>query len=139
MGVWKLAPAQRRETASFFKPSSETVLSTILMFEIFEKAGLPKGTVKSGHRRAEVSNFLAKRGCGYGDFTGNYRGWTGIMRAAAKSNPEAAWKALGGNPQHYFCGYGFGSRLWNGLYAEESFSIREDVLAPVPGLLSGVP
>lgn len=43
MGIWKMAPALAAGNSIIFKPSSDTVLSAIKMFEIFEKAGLPKG------------------------------------------------------------------------------------------------
>lgn len=43
MGAWKLAPALAAGNSVIFKPSSNCVLSTVKMFEIFEKAGMPKG------------------------------------------------------------------------------------------------
>lgn len=43
MGVWKLAPALAAGNSIIFKPSSNCVLSSIKLFEIFEEAGLPKG------------------------------------------------------------------------------------------------
>ncbi|MGB4658629.1 MAG: aldehyde dehydrogenase family protein [Mobilitalea sp.] len=45
MAIWKLAPALAAGNSIIFKPSSNTMLSTIMLFEIFEKAGLPKGCV----------------------------------------------------------------------------------------------
>ena len=45
MGAWKLAPALAAGNSVIFKPSSNCVLSTVKMFEIFEKAGMPKGSV----------------------------------------------------------------------------------------------
>ncbi len=45
MAVWKLAPALASGNSIVFKPSSNTVLSTIKLFHIFEKVGIPKGVV----------------------------------------------------------------------------------------------
>ena len=44
MAVWKLAPALAAGNSVVFKPSENAPLSTIKLFEIFEKAGIPKGT-----------------------------------------------------------------------------------------------
>ncbi len=45
MSVWKLAPALAAGNSIVFKPSTITPLSAIKLFEIFDKAELPKGTV----------------------------------------------------------------------------------------------
>lgn len=45
MACWKLAPALAAGNSIIFKPASDTTLTTIRLFEIFEEVGLPKGTV----------------------------------------------------------------------------------------------
>ncbi len=45
MAVWKIAPALAAGNSIVFKPSSLTPLSSVLLFEILDHAGLPKGTV----------------------------------------------------------------------------------------------
>lgn len=45
MAVWKIAPALSAGNCIVFKPSTNTPLSSILLFEIMEEAGVPKGTV----------------------------------------------------------------------------------------------
>ncbi len=45
MACWKLAPALAAGNSIIFKPSSDTVLSVIKLFEIFEEVGLPAGCV----------------------------------------------------------------------------------------------
>lgn len=45
MSAWKLAPALAAGNCIVFKPSTRTPLSAIKLFEIFDQAGLPKGTV----------------------------------------------------------------------------------------------
>jgi betaine-aldehyde dehydrogenase len=44
MAAWKLAPALAAGNSVVFKPSSLTPLSTVLLFEIFDKSPLPAGT-----------------------------------------------------------------------------------------------
>ena len=45
MMAWKSAPALAAGNSIVFKPASLTPLTAVKMFEIFEKAGIPKGTV----------------------------------------------------------------------------------------------
>lgn len=45
MSVWKIAPALAAGNSIVFKPSTVTPLSAIKLFELFEKVGLPKGTI----------------------------------------------------------------------------------------------
>ncbi len=45
MAVWKIAPALSAGNSIVFKPSSNTPLSSVILFEIMDKVGLPKGTV----------------------------------------------------------------------------------------------
>ena len=80
-----------------FKPSSETVLSTIKMFEIFDKVGLPAGTVNliigPG---GSLGNYLAEsKDVDMLTFTGSTAVGQSIMRAAA-SNVKRIGLELGG-------------------------------------------
>ncbi len=45
MAVWKMAPALAAGNSIVFKPSSNTPLSAVILFEIFDSLNLPKGTV----------------------------------------------------------------------------------------------
>ena len=44
MAIWKLAPALAAGNSVVFKPSSNTPLSTIKLFEVFDEVGMPKGS-----------------------------------------------------------------------------------------------
>ncbi|MBS2904873.1 aldehyde dehydrogenase family protein, partial [Klebsiella pneumoniae] len=45
MSVWKIAPALAAGNSIVFKPSTNTPLSAIALFEVFDEIGLPKGCV----------------------------------------------------------------------------------------------
>ena len=85
MGVWKLAPALAAGNSVVYKPSSNCVLSSIKLFEIFEKVGMPKGSVNLilgpggviGNELAENSDVDMVT------FTGSTEVGQQIMRAAA--------------------------------------------------------
>lgn len=44
MAVWKLAPALAAGNSVVFKPSSNTPLSSIKLFEVFDEVGMPNGS-----------------------------------------------------------------------------------------------
>ena len=104
MGVWKLAPALAAGNCIIFKPSSETVLSTILMFEIFEKAGLPKGTVNLViGPGGSIGNFLAESAdVDMVTFTGSTAVGQSIMRAAAGNVKKLGLELGGKSPNIIF-------------------------------------
>lgn len=45
MAAWKIAPALSAGNCIVFKPSTNTPLSTVILFEIMDAVGLPKGAV----------------------------------------------------------------------------------------------
>ena len=104
MAIWKLAPALAAGNSIVFKPSSDTMLSTIKLFEIFEKVGLPKGTV----------NLVVGPGSTVGDllasspdvdmvtFTGSTAVGQSIMRAAAGNVKKIGLELGGKSPNVIF-------------------------------------
>lgn len=104
MACWKLAPSIAAGNSVIFKPSSETVLSAIRLFEIFEEAGLPKGTV----------NLVIGPGGSVGDymassmdvdmvtFTGSTAVGQSIMRAAARNIKKVGLELGGKSPNVIF-------------------------------------
>ncbi len=104
MAVWKLAPALAAGNSIVFKPSSETMLSTIKLFEIFEKAGLPKGCVNLviGPGRT-VGNLLAEsKDVDMITFTGSTEVGQTIMRAAATNVKKIGLELGGKSPNVIF-------------------------------------
>lgn len=85
MGIWKMAPALAAGNSIIFKPSSDTVLSAIKMFEIFEKAGLPKGVANLviGPGSTVGSLLAESKDVDMITFTGSTAVGQNIMRAAA--------------------------------------------------------
>lgn len=86
MGIWKMAPALAAGNSIIFKPSSDTVLSAIKMFEIFEKAGLPKGVANLviGPGSTVGSLLAESKDVDMITFTGSTAVGQNIMRAAAE-------------------------------------------------------
>ncbi len=104
MGVWKLAPALAAGNSVIFKPSSETVLSSIRIFEIFDEVGLPAGccnlVIGPG---SLVGNRLAESP--YVDmvtFTGSTAVGQNIMRAAAGNVKKIGLELGGKSPNIIF-------------------------------------
>lgn len=104
MGIWKLAPALAAGNSLIFKPSSETVLSTIKIFEIFEKAGLPAGVVNLViGPGGSIGNYLAEsRDVDMVTFTGSTSVGQSIMRAAAGNVKKIGLELGGKSPNVIF-------------------------------------
>lgn len=59
--AWKLAPALAAGNTLVMKPSEITPLTTVRVFELFERAGLPKGVANSYSEREQKSERLYRR------------------------------------------------------------------------------
>lgn len=104
MAIWKLAPSLAAGNSIVFKPSSDTVLSVVKLFELFEEAGLPAGTV----------NLVIGSGGSVGDlmasspdvdmvtFTGSTAVGQSIMRAAAGNVKKVGLELGGKSPNVIF-------------------------------------
>lgn len=104
MGVWKLAPALAAGNSVIFKPSSDTYLSMLKLFEIFDEVGLPEGSVNlivgSGKT---VGNLLAESpDVDLVTFTGSTSVGQGIMRAAAGNVKKIGLELGGKSPNVIF-------------------------------------
>ncbi|MFR3686827.1 MAG: aldehyde dehydrogenase family protein, partial [Enterococcus sp.] len=104
MAVWKLAPALAAGNSIVFKPSEETPLSVIRLFELFDEVKLPKG----------VANLVLGAGAVVGaelaenqrvdmiTFTGSTKVGQSIMRAAAGNVKKIGLELGGKSPNIIF-------------------------------------
>ncbi len=104
MGVWKLAPALAAGNSIVYKPSSNCVLSSIRLFEIFEKVGLPKGCANLVlGPGGVVGNELAESmEVDMVTFTGSTEVGQQIMRAAAGNVKKIGLELGGKSPNIIF-------------------------------------
>lgn len=118
LAIWKLAPALAAGNAIILKPSEITPLSAILMTEMMEKVGFPKGVVNlvmgAG---ATVGNALASSlDVDKVAFTGGIVTGRKIM-CAASSNVKGISLELGGkSPNIIFADADFDTAVDYGLY-----------------------
>lgn len=104
MSVWKLAPALAAGNSVVFKPSSNCVLSCVKLFGIFEKIGMPKGSVNlilgpggiTGNRIAESKDVDMVT------FTGSTEVGQSIMRVAAGNVKKIGLELGGKSPNVIF-------------------------------------
>lgn len=104
MGVWKLAPALAAGNSVVFKPSSNCVLSSVKLFEIFEKVGMPKGSVNLVlGPGSTIGNELAENmDVDMVTFTGSTVVGQEIMRAAAGNIKKIGLELGGKSPNVIF-------------------------------------
>lgn len=104
MGVWKLAPALAAGNSVVYKPSSNCVLSSVKLFEIFEEVGLPRGCANmilgpggtvgdalAGHKDVEMVTFTGSTAVGQS-----------IMRQAAVNVKKIGLELGGKSPNVIF-------------------------------------
>lgn len=104
MAIWKLAPALAAGNSIVFKPSSDTVLSTIKLFEIFEEVGLPKGTVNlvMGPGGTIGDLLASSKDVDMVTFTGSTAVGQSIMRQAATNVKKIGLELGGKSPNVIF-------------------------------------
>lgn len=104
MSVWKLAPALAAGNCVVFKPSENAPLSTIRLFEIFEKVGLPKGSANlvlgTGPEVGAV--FAESHDVDMITFTGSTKTGQFIARAAAGNLKKVGLELGGKSPNVVF-------------------------------------
>ena len=104
MSVWKLAPALAAGNTVVLKPAELTPVTAMILFEIFEEVGIPKG----------VANLVMGKGSVVGQalaesndvdaisFTGSTEVGRGIMRAAAGNLKKISLELCGKSPNVIF-------------------------------------
>lgn len=103
MSVWKLAPALAAGNSVVFKPSPKAPLSTIKLFEIFEKVGIPAGAANLLQGDAEVGTEMGKnKDVDMIAFTGSTRVGQSLMRSAADNIKKIGLELGGKSPNIIF-------------------------------------
>lgn len=104
MACWKLAPALAAGNSIVFKPSSDTILSTIKLFEIFEEVGIPKGAVNlvAGPGSTVGEILSSSKDVDMVTFTGSTEIGIGIMKNAADTIKKVGLELGGKSPNVVF-------------------------------------
>lgn len=104
MGVWKLAPSLAAGNSIVYKPSSNCVLSSIKLFEIFEACGMPKGSVNLllGPGSTVGNEIAMSEAVDMVTFTGSTEVGQQIMKAAATNVKKIGLELGGKSPNIIF-------------------------------------
>lgn len=104
MAIWKIAPALAAGNSIVFKPSSNTPLSSIKLFEVFDEIGLPKGTVNLvlGSGGTVGQEIAESKDVDMVTFTGSTEVGQGIARAAAVNLKKTGLELGGKSPNVIF-------------------------------------
>ena len=104
MAVWKIAPALSAGNTIVFKPSSNTPLSAVLLFEIMDEVGLPKGTVNlvMGAGGSVGNEIAASKDVDMVTFTGSTEVGQEIARAAIGNLKKVGLELGGKSPNVIF-------------------------------------
>ena len=104
MAVWKIAPALSAGNAIVFKPSSNTPLSSVILFEIMDEVGLPKGTANlvMGAGGSVGNEIAASQDVDMVTFTGSTEVGQEIARAAIGNLKKVGLELGGKSPNVIF-------------------------------------
>lgn len=104
MATWKLAPAIAAGNSVVFKPSPETPLSTIALFEIFDEVGMPAGSVNLvlGEGSTVGQEIAENKDVDMVTFTGSTKVGQTVMRAAANNVKKIGLELGGKSPNVIF-------------------------------------
>ncbi|WP_321393609.1 2-hydroxymuconic semialdehyde dehydrogenase [Emcibacter sp.] len=103
--TWKVGPALACGNTVVVKPSEETPLTTTLLGEVMNEAGVPKGVfnVVHGFGPDSAGAYLTEHpGVDAITFTGETRTGTAIMKAAAEGVRDVSFELGGKNPAIVF-------------------------------------
>ena len=116
---WKVAPAIAAGDTMVIKPASLTPLTTIVLVELMEEAGAPKGVVNlvlgPGERVGET--LAASPDVDMVSLTGGIEAGRRILRAAAENVKRVALEMGGKSPNIVFADADFDTALDNALTA----------------------
>jgi betaine-aldehyde dehydrogenase len=103
MSVWKMAPALAAGNSIVMKPSPKAPLSTIRLFELFDKVGLPEGCANLVQGDADVGSELGSSpDVDMIAFTGSTKVGQSLMRLAAGNVKKIGLELGGKSPNIIF-------------------------------------
>ena len=117
MAAWKIAPALAAGCTSIFKPAEQSPLSALLLAEIFEQAGVPRGVVNIVTGDAVAGSALvADPRVDKLAFTGSTDAGMTIVKSAADTVKRTTMELGGKNPNLVFADADFEAAVDGALF-----------------------
>lgn len=118
MAAWKLAPALAAGCTAVLKPAEQSPLSALLLADIFDKAGLPRGVVNviTGDGPAAGSALVADPRVDKIAFTGGIDAGRMIVKSAADTMKRTTMELGGKNPNIVFADADFDAAVDGALF-----------------------
>lgn len=118
LAIWKIAPALAAGNTIVFKPAEITPMSAVILFELLQEAGYPKGVVNLVLGRGSVvGNEIAESSdVDKVAFTGSIAAGQSIMRAAAGNMKQISVELGGKSPSIMFADADFDTAVDYALF-----------------------
>ena len=118
MAAWKLAPALAAGCTAVLKPAEQSPLSALLLADIFDKAGLPRGVVNviTGDGPTAGSALVADPRVDKIAFTGGIDAGRMIVKSAADTMKRTTMELGGKNPNIVFADADFDAAVDGALF-----------------------
>lgn len=118
LAIWKIAPALAAGNTIVFKPAEITPMSAVILFELLEEAGYPKGVINLVLGRGSVvGNEIAEsHDVDKIAFTGSIAAGQSIMRAAAGNMKQISVELGGKSPSVMFADADFDTAVDYALF-----------------------
>jgi betaine-aldehyde dehydrogenase len=118
LAAWKLAPALAAGNTLVFKPASLTPLSSLIMFELFEKIGIPAGVVNivTGSGETVGQEIAENVDVDKVAFTGGIDAGRRVMRSAASNIKNITLELGGKSPNIIFADADFDAAVDYGMF-----------------------
>src|SRR4051812_44842919 len=118
MSAWKLGPALAAGCTSVLKPAEQTPLSALILAEVLDEAGLPKGVVNiiTGDGPGTGAALVADARVDKVAFTGGTEAGKDILRSAASTLKRTTMELGGKNPNLVFADADFEAAVDGALF-----------------------
>ena len=118
MAAWKLAPALAAGCTAILKPAEQSPLSALLLADIFDKAGLPRGVVNvvTGDGPTAGAALVADPRVDKIAFTGGIDAGRIIVKSAADTMKRTTMELGGKNPNIVFADADFDAAVDGALF-----------------------